>query len=218
MPPLKLTTVPAALSLLAGANAAVLTLAAPAVAVPPSVPECTPTTDSIRTVTIAGGIGRQVGVITGKWPAVQSCLDGSITDSPSPWWGSNKLAKDYATAYGTLVAAEDPDSPWLYPNGDPDSLSGPKRVGPLAAWRVNGSGKVQAWAVRQVGNGGGPGGLNGNEFVVDPDIEYDWLIDPLGEGDADPVPAPLPLLGGMMALLWSRRLRHRIARGQRAAG
>jgi hypothetical protein len=220
VPPLKLTAVPAALSLLAGANAAVLTLAAPAVAVPPSVPLCTPSTDSIRTVTIAGGPSKQVGVIKGKWTNVQSCLDGSITNSPSPWWSSNKLAKDYATAYGTLVAAEDPNSPWLYPNGDPDSLSGPKTVGPLAAWRVNGGGKVQAWAVREVGNGngngGGPGGLNGNEFVVDPDIEYSWLIDPLG--DADPVPAPLPLLGGMMALLWSRRLRRRIARGQRAVG
>lgn len=223
MPPLKLTIVPVALSLLAGAPAAVLTLATPAAAVPPPVPLCTPSSNSIRTVTIAGGTSKQVGVIQGKWADVSTCLDGSVTNSPSPWWGSNNLAKDYARAYGAVVAAEGPpESPWLYPNGDPATLSGPKNVGPLAAWRVNGSGKVQAWAVRQVGNGngngngGGPGGLNSNVFVVDPNEKYFWLVDPLG--DADPVPAPLPLLGGMMALLWSRRLRRRIARGQRAAG
>lgn len=218
MPPLKLTTVPVALSLLAGAPAAVLTLATPAAAVPPPVPLCTPTEDSVRTVTIAGGTSKQVGVIEGKWADVSTCLDGSVTNSPSPWWGSSGLADDYARAYGAVVAAEgSPASDdWLYPNGDPATLSGPKTVGPLAAWRVNGSGSVQAWAVRQVGNGGAPGGLNSNVFVVDPNERYFWLIDPLG--DADPVPAPLPLLGGMMALLWSRRLRRRIARGQRAAG
>ncbi len=216
VPPLKLTTVPAALSLLAGANAAVLTLAAPAVAVPAN---CDPILGSVREVAITGGVTKNVGVKEGTWADVKSCLDDTRPSSPSPWWGSNSLAKDYAKAYGAVVEGESGGRPWLYPNLDPDSpTSGPKQVGPLAAWQVNGSGKVQAWAVREVGNGNGRGGsgLNGNEFVVDPGQSYFWLIDPFGE--ADPVPAPLPLLGGMMALLWSRRLRHRIARGQRAAG
>jgi hypothetical protein len=216
VPPLKLTTVPAALSLLAGANAAVLTLAAPAVAV-----DCRPINESIRyDISVTGGTPKTVGVIRGKWDEVRPCLVDTRPSSPSPWWGSNTLAKDYAQAYAAVVKV-DGGADWLYPNVDSDfPTSGPKQVGPLAAWQVNGSGKVQAWAVQSVGNGngngGGPSGLNGNEFVVDPTTDYYWLIDPLG--DADPVPAPLPLLGGMMALLWSRRLRHRIARGQRAAG
>ncbi len=215
VPPLKLTTVPVALSLLAGAPAAVLTLATPAVA---ADSPCAPEKGSVYKVTIAGGKTQSVGVIKGTWGTVGKCLNGSEIKSPSPWWGSNALAKDYAQAYAAVIAAKGPPASddWLYPNGDPATLSGPKTVGPLAAWQLNGSGAVQAWAVRQVGNGGGAGGLNGNEFVVDPSKEYFWLVDPLG--DADPVPAPLPLLGGMMALLWSRRLRRRIARGQRAAG
>lgn len=207
MPPLKLTPVPVALSLLAGANAAVLTLAAPAVA-----DNCKPIQASIRTITISGGTSKQVGVIEGKWNDVKSCLDDSRPSSPSPWWGSNQLANDYATAYGAKLAAEaPPESPWLYPNIDPNNpTSGPKQVGPLAAWQVNGGG-VQAFAVRRITANG-----QQNSFVVDPGISYSWLIDPFG--DADAVPAPLPLLGGMMALLWSRRLRRRIARGQRAVG
>lgn len=225
-------SLPAALPLLAGAAGAVVALAP----TPAAACQVAAQPNSERDITVDNAT-RTVRVIYGRWADVRECINGN-----QAWWDDNQVARKYSESYITATGTQ-----WLGVNQDPADLAGPKNVSPLVAWDEGPQGgsqpsqpvsiKVQTVAVRTSSNGGSadsnsssnsnsnstsnPGS---NQFVLDlgdsdaANASYYWLAF-AGRGvDPDPAPAPLPLIGGAAALLWSRRLRRRVARGRRASG
>ena len=103
-----------------------------------------------------------------------------------PWAGDGNLANDFASALGNQL-----------------TLPNPSNYGPYFAFNAVGTATDYDIGVSASSNGSGA-----LAFTVGSDQPYTYAR--ASRGPSTVVPGPLPVLGGMAAFGWSRRLRRRV--------
>ncbi len=103
--------------------------------------------------------------------------------TPQPWAGDEKIANEFAATLGARLG-----------------LPNPSNYGPFFAFDADGTATSY-----DVGVSGSPGGSGAIPFTVRFNQPFTYANATLV------VPGPLPVLGGMAAFGWSRRLRRRVS-------